>query len=189
MLADRIQIMREPWAKFDFRNDTLRNELADWLQTTRVDLLVVGPLARIGMEGGGTPDEIQAFVRHVETMQAECDRPPAVLIVHHENRAGQVSGAWEGAVDTLLHVQAQGNGRTRVFWQKVRWSSLLHQTTTNLLWADGESFTVEEREEITEATMADEILAAALELPGASWTTIRKKVTATSQRPQPSVTG
>ena len=66
--------------------------------------------------------------------------------------------------DSLLHVQAQGHGRTRVYWQKLRWSSTLHGTTTHLVWAENEGFEVEEREEVTEATIADEILAAA---PGA----------------------
>jgi hypothetical protein len=49
----------------------------------------------------------------------------------------------------------------------------MHQTSTNLLWAPGESYSVEAREEITEATIAEGILAAVLELPGGSWTKIR----------------
>jgi hypothetical protein len=45
-----------------------------------------------------------------------------------------------------------------------------------LVWADGESFELREREEINESTMADEIFAAARELPGGSWSKIRSRV-------------
>jgi hypothetical protein len=70
----------------------------------------------------------------------------ALWIVHHENKAGDVSGAWERLPDTLVHVSARGNGRTRVHWRKVRWSSRLHDTTTELLWDNG-GFKVEEKVE------------------------------------------
>ena len=32
-------------------------------------------------------------------------RPVDFVLIHHENKGGKVSGAWEGAGDTLLHVQ------------------------------------------------------------------------------------
>jgi hypothetical protein len=54
----------------------------------------------------------------------------------------------------------------------MRWSSKLHGKTTHLTWADGESFTVDERQEITEDTMVEEMLEAVREVAGASWTTI-----------------
>jgi hypothetical protein len=109
----------------------------------------------------------------VAEVRQRCQRSLTVLLVHHENRAGQVSGAWEGFPDSLVHVQAEGHGRTRIYWQKLRWSSRLHGTSTHLAWADDESFTVEEREEITDATIADGILEAVRECPGGSWTKIR----------------
>ncbi len=129
------------------------------------------------MEGGGTPDEIRRFVDRVLEFQADCAQRPAVVIVHHENRAGQVSGAWEGVTDALVHVQGQGHGRTRVFWQKQRWSSELHGTTTQLVWSDGESFVVEDKPEVTEDTIATDIIEAVRDLPGGSWTKIRDRVT------------
>ena len=49
----------------------------------------------------------------------------------------------------------------------------LHGTTTQLVWADGESFTVEAKPEVTEDTMADELLEAVRAHPGDSWTKIR----------------
>ena len=81
------------------------------------------------------------------------------ILVHHENRGGQVSGAWEGAVDTLFHVQAQGHGQTRLFVQKARWSPEHHKQKLQLVWAEGEGFEVIEEEERDDNTVADEILA------------------------------
>ncbi len=173
----RISVQDKPWAAFSFRDEDLRNDLAAWIDQLEIDLLVVGPLSRIGMEGGGTSDDIRNFLDLVEAARARCERPPAILIVHHENRAGQVSGAWEREPDSLIHIQGQGHGRTRVFWQKIRWCSALHATSTHLLWAEGESFTVEDKPEVNDDTIAADILAALLELPGSSWSKIRRRVT------------
>ncbi len=175
----RLHVQTEPWAEFTFRDDSHRVELAAALDALKTDLLVVGPLGRIGMQGPGNTDEIREFLALVYEVQRRCDPQPAILIVHHENRAGQVSGAWEREPDLLVHVQGQGHGRTRVFWAKARWASDLHATSTHLAWADGESFTVEEKPVVTDDSIADDILAAVRELPGGSWTKIRDRVTGT----------
>lgn len=47
----------------------------------------------------------------------------------------------------------------------------------NLAWADGDSYTIEEREEVTEEAIAEEILKVVGEHPGASWNTIDAEVT------------
>lgn len=173
----RIIVLDEPWARFDFRDEDCRSELAAAVDAERIDLLVAGPVSKLGMEGGGTADEIESFMRHVRTVQEVVADPLAVLLVHHENRAGQVSGAWEPIPDTLIHVQGQGQGRTRVYWQKARWASDLHATTIQLLWEPGESFTVEAKPEITEDTIERDILAAVGDAPGGSWSKIRAAVT------------
>ncbi|HZO97081.1 MAG TPA: AAA family ATPase [Gaiellaceae bacterium] len=174
--AAGVFVLEEPWLSFDFRDERQRDDLVAFVDREQIDLVVAAPVARIGMEGGGTLDEIGAFVALLSDVQRRAVRPLTVLLVHHQNRAGQVSGAWEGLPDSLIHVQAQGHGRTRVLWQKLRWSSRLHGTTTSLLWAECDSFSVEEREQVTEDSMAAAIVAAATELPGGSWTKIRVKV-------------
>ena len=150
------------------RDPTHRAEFATLLAD--VDLVIAGPLSSLGTEGGGTLDEIHEFEGLMRLVRELASRPIAFALIHHPNRAGQVSGAWERAPDTLVHVLADGHGRTRVYWQKVRWCSSLHKTTTYLAWADGDTFTVAEREEITSDTMAAGILEAATFLPGGSWT-------------------
>lgn len=171
--AGSILVQTEPWARFTFESQELRASLAEAITAARTDLLVVGPLSRVGMKGGGTLDQIADFEKLMNGVRDLVDHPFAVLLVHHENRAGQISGAWEGVPDTLVHVQGQGHGRTRVHWQKARWSSELHGTTTQLVWAPGETFTVEEKPEITDETIATGIIAAVRDNPGASWSKVR----------------
>lgn len=176
-LDGRISVLGEPWAGFTFADDEQRRALAAVLEQAGIDVLIVGPVASVGMEGGGTPDEITRFEQLLRATRDLVPREFAIVLVHHENRIGRVSGAWERVPDTLLHVTGQGHGRTRLYWQKVRWSSALHGTTTQLVWADGESFTVEAKPEISEDTMTTELLAAVRENPGGSWSKIREHVT------------
>ena len=171
-LDGRLRVLSEPWGILTFRNESHREAFADLLAD--VDLVVAGPLSGLGTEGGGTLDEVREFTQFMRSVRELASSPIAFLLVHHENKAGSVSGAWEGATDTTAHVQALGHGRTRVYWQKVRWCSSLHATSSQLVWADGDTFAIEEGEEITAESMADGILEAARLLPGGSWTKIRE---------------
>lgn len=169
----RLLVLEEPWAEFDFRDESQRRALALAATEQEFDVVVVGPVATIGMVGGGTPDEIRAFDQLLDDVIRMIERPFAIVAIHHENRAGQISGAWERVPDTLVHVTAQGNGRTRAYWQKARWASSIHGTSTHLIWADGETYTVEAKPEVTEDTMRDDLVAAVREHGGSSWTKIR----------------
>lgn len=173
-LDGRIVALEEPWAVLSLANEQHRRALALALVEHEADLLVLGPLVSAGeFPNGGTPDEIRRFEEHVADLRAVAERPFALVFVHHENRAGQVSGAWERLPDTLIHVTPQGHGRTRVLWQKARWASSLHGTSSHLVWADGETYQVERKAEVTEDTMTDSIIVAIREHGGLSWTKIR----------------
>jgi hypothetical protein len=173
-LDGRIVALEEPWAALSLANEQHRRALALALVEHEADLLVLGPLVSAGeFPNGGTPDEIRRFEEHVADLRNVAERPFALVFVHHENRAGQVSGAWERLPDTLIHVTPQGHGRTRVLWQKARWASSLHGTSSHLVWADGETFQVERKAEVTEDTMTESIVAAVREHGGLSWTKIR----------------
>lgn len=175
-LDGRIVVLEEPWGALTLADETHRRGLALALVEQETDLLVLGPLVSAGeFPTGGTPDEVRRFEEHVAELREFVERPFAVALVHHENRAGQVSGAWERFPDTLMHVTPQGNGRTRVFWQKARWAGGLHGTSTQLVWADaGETFQVEERQEVTEDGIAEQLLAAVRDHPGSSWRALRE---------------
>ena len=142
--SENVFVLEEPWTRFTFEEEEHRMRVALFCSALEVDILMVGPLATIGMIGGGTPDEIKAFTGLLDDLNARSLRAFGVWIIHHENKAGDVSGAWERAPDTLLHVQAQGNGFTRLYWDKTRWSDEHHKTTLDLVWAEGRSFRVHE---------------------------------------------
>ena len=152
-----VIVLEEPWTRFTLADQTYRHALATEIDQHQIELVIVGPLASLGAKGTGTPDEINEFDDHVKDLRAHTHRTFALWIVHHENKAGDVSGAWERYPDSLVHIQAQGNGRTRVHWRKVRWSSALHQTSNNLVWTDGASFDIEEQ---TSRDLRPEILQA-----------------------------
>ena len=167
-IEGRIFILEEPWGLFSFTDEGHRLALREAIAAHGIDVLAAAPVQRLGMEGGGTPDEVGAFMVNVETVRAQLGRPVALILAHHENKAGDVAGAWEGVPDTLAHVKALGNGATRLFWQEARWASSLHGTTWKLLWREGEGFELEapESAELTDAEVAEAILKAAAEDPG-----------------------
>ncbi len=174
---ERVHVFEEPWAQFTFSDPRHREQLAAFLAETKTDLLISGPISTIGMVGGGTPDEINTFVGLLGETRRLLDHPVAWWGIHHENRAGQVSGAWERVPDTLIHITPRGNGHTRVFWQKTRWSSELHQTTMNLAWSDGWSYTLEEAAEpATAERIWDKIAEFVLEHGGCGWNRVDEAV-------------
>ena len=169
-----LLVLSKPWAEFTFADETHRQELADTVVAEEIDLVIVGPVATVGMVGGGTPDEINSFAQLLADLRHRVGRPLAILLVHHENRSGQVSGAWERVPDLLVHVTGQGHGRTRVYFQKSRSSSELHQTTVQLAWADGETYTLAEtRPEVTTDTITEQLVAAIRANGGLTWTKLR----------------
>jgi AAA domain len=142
-LDGRISVFEEPWGTFTFASETCRQQLADDVRDHEIDVLLAGPLTRLGMDAAGTLQETAAFMQLIADVRRQSGRRLTSILAHHENRAGTVSGAWEGVGDTLLHVQAAGNGHTIVFIQKARWSSAHHHKTLKLRWTDGEGFELE----------------------------------------------
>jgi hypothetical protein len=168
-LEGRLHVLTQPWARFSFANDAYRAELVEIIRTLDIDVVIAGPVARLGAEGGGTPEQIQAFVDLLELVRADLDRPLAYELIHHENKQGGVSGAWEGATDTLVHVQARGNGHTAIVWQKTRWAPEIHGRTWKLNWRPGERFEIDDTPETTDEEIADKLLELVRAAPGGSW--------------------
>ena len=54
----------------------------------------------------------------------------------------------------------------------MRWASAYHATSLNLLWAAGEGFEVEEKDELDDEAVAELIVAAIRERPGTGWTRV-----------------
>jgi hypothetical protein len=154
----RVSILSAPWATFTFAAEQWRAELARIVSKRQIDVIIAGPLTRIGMDGPGTLQEVAGFLALVQDVRARGERRLTLILVHHENKGGAVSGAWEGAGDTLLHVQAARPGQTVVHVQKARWASELHGKTLKLAWTAGEGFEpIGDRDLLSEVTelMAD----------------------------------
>ena len=139
----RIRVHERPWRKFTFADEQWRADLARVVAEHEIDIVIAGPLTRIGMDSAGTLQEVVAFTELIEDVRRLLDRPLAVLLVHHENKSGTVSGAWEGSGDTLVHIEAAGNGHTIVFFRKARWDDDRQGTTMKLAWAEGQGYVLE----------------------------------------------
>jgi hypothetical protein len=139
-----LRVLAEPWAKFTFASERAREMLASIIREQAIDVVIAGPLTRLGMDEAGTLQQTRDFMLLIDDVRGQVDRPLAVMIAHHENAAGKVSGAWVGAGDTLLHVKARGNGHTAVHIQKARWAPTYHNTKLRLAWAPGAGFAVED---------------------------------------------
>jgi AAA domain len=182
-VGDRLSVVASPWARVTFADPATRAELAGRIAAEEIDVVIVGPVTRSGMDEAGTLHEVRDFMSLVAEVRAQSGRRVAVVLVHHESKGGKVSGAWEGSGDTLLHVSAQGNGSTRLHVQKARWSSALHGTTTHLAWTDGEGFAVTADASGVTADELYERLDLYLEHnPGTSTTKVTKAVTGDENR-------
>jgi hypothetical protein len=172
-LADRLTLLEKPWAKFTFADAAWREAIATKIREEEVDVAILGPLTRLGMNEAGTLQEVRDFMALVDEVREQTGRHVTIVLVHHENKGGQVSGAWEGAGDTLFHVQAQGHGSVRLHVQKARWSSSWHKQTLQLGWTEeGEGFALQEKEELDDDALAEQILATVEHDPGTSWTNV-----------------
>jgi len=141
-IGERMAILTEPWGEFTLSSPHFRTELARIVVEREAEVVALGPLATVGTVGGGTPDEISAFQALLLDVRTRVGRPLAFWLVHHENKAGDVSGAWERVPDTLVHVQAVGNGHTRIVFRKARWSSEYHGRSLALNWEEGRTFAI-----------------------------------------------
>lgn len=168
-LEGRLHVLEQPWSLFTFSDEVHRRELVEQIRELEIDVVFAGPVQRLGLEGSGTPAEVQAFVGLLAKIRGELDRSLAFDLIHHENKSGDVSGAWEGVTDTLAHVQARGNGHTAIVWRKTRWAPELHGRTWKLNWQDGERYEVDDTPETTDEEIADKILELVGVQPGGSW--------------------
>lgn len=153
----RVHVLEDPWGGFSFANERHRAELAGFVSDYKVELVVCGPLVALGAIGAGTPEEVSAFERLLYDFRERTPASVALWLVHHENKAGDVSGAWERLPDTLAHARLEGRQRTLLHWRKARWSSRLHGERWTLRWAlEREGFEIVD-EEATAAAKAAEL--------------------------------
>jgi hypothetical protein len=175
-LDDRVCVLEQPWGRLSLAETTWRLALAKAIKAAEIDVVIAGPVTRLGMNEAGTLQEVRDFMALVTELREHCGRRVAVVLIHHENKGGKVSGAWEGAGDTLLHVQGQGHGRVRLYVQKARWSSSHHATTLHLRWAEGEGFVLDAEGPSRPERIWEDIAAFVLAKGGCSWRAVEKAI-------------
>lgn len=116
--------LESPWGRFSFADDELRAELRAFIVDNEIDLLVAGPLGRLGMQGVGSPEETRMFLALLGELGVQ--RDVAVWLLHHINKGRHpsivdaLSGDWGGHPDTILGVEHEGGRRTKLTFGKVR---------------------------------------------------------------------
>jgi AAA domain len=169
-LEGRVHVFEHPWGGFTFADDDWQQRIAAVIREHEIDVLVVGPVTSAGMDEAGTIAQVRSFIDdNVAEVRRLSGRAIAIVLVHHENKGGKVSGAWEGVGDTLLHVMAQGHGKLRLYVQKARWSSEQHATMLHLVWADGDGFRLADEPPSRPERVWDDIAEYVLEHGGCSW--------------------
>jgi hypothetical protein len=173
-LDGRVRVVEAPWARVSFKSKACQAALAGAIREHEADVVIAGPLTRLGMDEAGTLQQVTDFLGLVALIREQAGRAVTVILVHHENKGGTVRGAWEQSGDTLLHVQGQGHGRTRLHAEKARWASDHHGKTLNLVWTDGDGFVIDETGEVTDEEIAERILEYIGEHPRTGWTNVDK---------------
>ena len=93
----------------------------------QVDVVTANPTLGLGVAASGQPDETQQFVDWLVECGLKANR--AFWLLHHENKAGQISGDWGRHPDTKVSLRQDGDQqRTKLDWAKTRWATLPTET-------------------------------------------------------------
>ena len=116
-------VYSSPWGSFSFADAGARQALTAYCDEHEIDLVAANPTLGLGVAGSGRPDETQQFVDCL--IQCGLYTTRAFWLLHHENKAGQISGDWGRHADTKMLLQQDGNRpRTKLTWEKTRWATL-----------------------------------------------------------------
>ena len=91
-LGERIQVLETPWARVTFADEHHRQAVAAKVAELEVDVVIAVPVTNLGMNEAGTLQEVRDFMRLVAALRQLTGRPLTVVLIHHENKGGQVSG-------------------------------------------------------------------------------------------------
>jgi hypothetical protein len=182
-----VHVYASPWGEFSFANADSRAALNAYCDEHEIELVCCNPTLGLGVAGSGRPDETQRFVDWLVECGLKARR--AFWLLHHENKAGQISGDWGRHPDTKAQLQADGNRpRTKLVWEKTRWATLPAEGRPKsclLEWVvESEGYSVVELDTVGVSdgelrTRVDDYLAAH---PWSSTTTIETEVTGNAKR-------
>jgi AAA domain len=121
-----------PWGEFSFADADARTALREYCDQHQIDVVAANPTLGLGVGASGRPDDTQQFVDWLAECGLKSTR--AFWLLHHENKARQISGDWGRHPDTKVLLQRDGNHqRTKLDWNKTRWATLDPEDKTMLL--------------------------------------------------------
>ena len=150
--------------------------------------MTANPTLGLGVAASGRPDETQQFVDWLVECGLKGER--AFWLLHHENKAGQISGDWGRHPDTKVSLQQDGNRpRTKLDWAKTRWATLTQETepakVSMLEWiTETQGYSVTELDTVgaSDAELEERIADYLAEHPLSSTTTVETEVKGTASR-------
>jgi hypothetical protein len=185
--TDNVTVYAAPWGGFSVADPDARAALAAHCDEHTIDVVVANPTLGLGVAGSGRPDETQQFMDWL--VQCGLKSTRAFWLLHHENKAGQISGDWGRHPDTKVQLQLDGNRpRTKLVWEKTRWASLPadgHPKAVMLDWVPAtQGYTVVELDTVgaTDDELRARIDAFLAEHPWSSTTAIETHVKGTNAR-------
>jgi AAA domain-containing protein len=125
---ENVFVFAGPWGEFSFANSDARDALNACCEENAIDVVTANPTLGLGVAGSGRPEETQQFVDWLVECGLKSSR--AFWLLHHENKAGQISGDWGRHPDTKVQLQQDGNRPcTKLVWEKTRWATLPTETS------------------------------------------------------------
>jgi AAA domain len=180
-----LYAFKGPWGDFSFADPDARAALNAFCDDHAIDVVTANPTLGLGVAASGRPDETQAFVDWLGECGLKSER--AFWLLHHENKAGQISGDWGRHPDTKAQLQQDGNRpRTKLDWAKTRWATLSTNEKAVLLdWVvETQSYTVTELDTIgaSDSELLERLVDYVTKNPGATTNTIQMNVKGTNSR-------
>jgi hypothetical protein len=182
-----IFVHQNPWGEFSFADADARLALRTYCEEHEIDVVTANPTLGLGVSGSGRPDETQQFVDWLVECGLKSSR--GFWLLHHENKAGQISGDWGRHPDTKVQLQRDGNQtRTKLSWEKTRWATLpseQHAKAVMLEWVierQGYTLTEIDTAGASDSELEERIVAFLAQHPWASTRSVNDGVKGTQER-------
>jgi hypothetical protein len=185
--SNNLFVFRGPWGEFSFADSGARAALTEYCDAHSIDLVVANPTLGLGVAASGRPDETQQFVDWLVECGLKGER--AFWLLHHENKAGQISGDWGRHPDTKVQLVQDGNRpRTKLEWAKTRWATLPSETMAKavmLEWVvETQGYTVTELDTVgaSDVELEERMAEYLADHPASSTTRVETNVKGTATR-------
>jgi AAA domain len=182
-----IFVFAGPWGEFSFANPDARAALNAFCDEHAIDVVTANPTLGLGVAASGRPDETQQFVDWLTECGLKSER--AFWLLHHENKAGQISGDWGRHPDTKVLLQQDGDRpRTKLTCDKTRWATLPSETMAKavmLEWiVETQGYTVTELDTVgaSDAELEERIADFLTEHPWSTTRAVWDGVSGTNER-------